>query len=77
MEIDKDLRVKIIETARDVQHICNQLKEGKETFKAHAKRIRKIEDNQQFLAGKITILIMGIGALILFLSGIITKFMKG
>lgn len=72
MELDKDLRIKIIETARDVKHICERLSEGRETFKEHRetfekhdKRIRILEQNQQLLTGKMAIIIIGIGAAVL------------
>ena len=80
MEMDKDLRIKIIETARDVSHICEQLKEGKDTFKEHKKifekhekRLRELEGNQQLLTGKMTLIIMGIGALMLFVANFIRE----
>ena len=78
MECDKDLRDKIIETARDVRHICKRLEEGGDTFKehkgifrAHAKRIRDLESNQKLLTGKMTLLIMALGATMLFLANLI------
>ena len=80
MECDKDLRDKIIETARDVRHICSRLEEGKDTFKEHkgifkehAKRIRDLESNQQLLTGKMTLVVMGIGALMLFMANFIRE----
>ena len=80
MDIDKGLRIKIIETARDVSHICERLNEGKETFKEHKKifekhekRLRELEGNQQLLTGKMTLIIMGIGALMLFVMNFIRE----
>ncbi len=80
MELDKELRIKIIETARDVRHICERLKEGKDTFKEHKrlfekqdKRIRDLESNQQLLTGKMTLIVMGIGALMLFIANFIRE----
>lgn len=43
---------------RRIENICKQV-EG------HGARIRKIEENQSFLAGKITILTMGVGMTVL------------
>ena len=83
MELDEDLRDRIIETARDVRHICSRLEEGKETFKnhrekfeKHGKRIRKLEQNQELLTGKMTLLIMAVGAVILFIFNLITRLWK-
>lgn len=80
MELDKDLRIMIIETARDVRHICERLSEGRETFKEqrerlekHDKRIRDLESNQQLLTGKMTLIVMGIGALMLFVANFIRE----
>ena len=80
MECDKDLQDKIIETARDVRHICLRLEEGKDTFKEHkgifkehSKRIRDLESNQQLLTGKMTLLVMGIGAVMLFVANFIRE----
>ena len=80
MELDKELRDKITETARDVRHICEQLKDGKETFREHKvlfekqdERIRKLESNQQLLTGKMTLIVMGLGALMLFVANFIRE----
>lgn len=80
MEMDKDLRIMIIETARDVKHICERLSEGRETFKEQRKRLEKqdkrindLESNQQLLTGKMTLIVMGIGALMLFMANFIKE----
>lgn len=80
MEMDKDLRIMIIETARDVKHICERLSEGRETFKEQRKRLEKqdkrindLESNQQLLTGKMTLIVMGIGALMLFMANFIRE----
>ena len=80
MDIDKELRIKIIETARDVKHICERLQEGEDTFKEHKKmfekhdkRLRDLESNQQLLTGKMTVIIMAIGAAMLFVANFIRE----
>lgn len=80
MDLDKDLRVMIIETARDVRHICERLSEGRETFKEQRERLEKhdklihdLESNQQLLTGKMTLIVMGIGALMLFVANFIRE----
>ena len=80
MEMDKDLRIMIIETARDVKHICERLTEGRETFKEQRKklekqdkRIHELESNQQLLTGKMTLIIMGIGAVMMFMANFIRE----
>lgn len=82
MELDKDLRIMIIETARDVRHICERLSEGRETFKEqrekiekHDKLIHDLESNQQLLTGKMTLVVMAIGAVMLFIANFIRELM--
>ncbi len=74
--MDQELRDKIIETSRDVKHIRERLDEGRRTFREHSERIRKVEQNQQFMIGKMTIVIMGLGALMLFLANFIAGIIK-
>jgi len=71
MEFTEEIRDRIIETARDVKHICEQLDNGKETFKEHRERIRQLELNQQLLTGKAAIIIMLVGAGVLFVTNVI------
>lgn len=72
MEFDEETHDKIIVMSRDIRYIREQLDNGKETFKNHKKafmeydtRMRILEQNQQLLTGKITIIIISIGAAIL------------
>lgn len=65
----------LVETNTHVGHILDRLNEGRETFKEHRetfekhdKRIRDLESNQQLLTGKLTLVVMGIGATILFVA---------
>lgn len=71
MEFTEEIRDKIIETARDVKQIAEQLDEGKGTFKEHKERIRELELNQQLLIGKATIIVMLLGACVLFVANLI------
>ena len=75
-EIDPELRDKIIETHTDMKHVRKQLDAGKETFEAHDKRIRELEQNHSKLVGitlavgaGITIVLNGV----LWLAGKIWK----
>ena len=80
MEIDQETHDKIIVMAKDITFIREQLGDGKETFKEHkvifekhSKRIRDLESNQQLLTGKMTLVVMGIGALMLFMANFIRE----
>lgn len=80
MEFDQETHDKIIIMAKDIKYIRERLGEGKETFKdhkeifkKHAKRIRDLESNQQLLTGKMTLIVMGIGALMLFVANFIRE----
>ena len=80
MEFDQETHDKILIMAKDIKFIREQLGDGKETFKEHkvifgkhAKRIRDLESNQQLLTGKMTLLIMGIGALMLFVANFVRE----
>ena len=91
MNVDDELRRNIIETNITVRHITKKLDEGTKMFKEHEKRIyaleivqvencgerlRIVENNQKYMAGKLTIILMTIGALVLFLSNLIFKLWK-
>lgn len=41
MELDQETRDKIIETHRDIKHICEDLKQGREQFKRLDTRINR------------------------------------
>lgn len=58
----RDLLEKIVETHTDVKHILKTLESGKETFKDHENRIRKVEQEYQFEKGKIAIIVLLLGA---------------
>ena len=82
MEFDQETHDKIIEMAKDIRYVRERLCEGKETFKEHKKtfeghdeRIRTLEQNQQLLTGKMTLVVMGIGALMLFIANFIRELM--
>jgi len=71
MELDKDTLEKIIETHTTCVHILHRLEQGETQFKEHSKRmdkhngrIRKLEQQQQLLTGKLAIIIMGIGSIV-------------
>lgn len=80
MEFDQETHDKIIEMAKDIKTICGRLGDGKETFKEQKRtlkeydeRMRILEQNQQLLTGKMTLIVMGIGALILFMANFIRE----
>jgi len=80
MEFDQETHDKILTMAKDIKFIRERLGEGKETFKEHKikfteydERIRNLEGNQQLLTGKMTLIIMGLGALMLFVANFIRE----
>jgi len=80
MEFDQETHDKILTMAKDIKFIRERLGEGKETFKeqkkrtdAHSERIRNLEANQQLLTGKMTLIVMGLGALMLFVANFIRE----
>lgn len=73
MQFTEEIRDKIVETARDVRHIREQLDEGKEIFKEHRGRIRQLELNQQLLTGKTAIIVIFLGAGVLFIANLIVN----
>lgn len=76
MDFDKEIRDKIIETSVTVKFIREKLEEGTKTFKDHGERLRTLEQNQQYMAGKIVVIVMGVGMVVLFLSNILSKIWK-
>jgi len=60
----RELLERIVETHTDVKHILKTLDSGKETFKDHEKRIRKMEQEYQFEKGKIVIIVLLIGGFV-------------
>ena len=75
MELDKETLIKIAETHTHVQHILNALDEGKKNFRDCDNRMRKLEENQNLVVGKMTIIIAGIGGLItLLFNGLLWVF---
>lgn len=73
MEFDQETHDKILTMAEDIKFIRGQLDGGKETFIKHDERIRNLEANQQLLTGKVTLLIMGIGTVVLFMANFIRE----
>ena len=53
MELDPKTLIKIAETHTHVTHILESLENGNETFKDHDERLRKLEQQQQFMNGKL------------------------
>lgn len=76
MEIDQHLRDLIIKTAKDVECIRKELEVAEIMGKEHDQRIRKVEESQSFLAGKITILVMGIGLVMLVAANFMMKILR-
>lgn len=76
MEIGAYLQEIITSIAKDVQYIRKELEKTEKQCKEQDKRLRKVEENQSFLAGKITILVMGLGVLMLIASNFIMKVIK-
>ena len=70
----------LVETNTHVGHILGRLDEGRETFKEHRKmfekhdkRIRDLEGNQQLLTGKMGLVVMAIGAAMLFVANFVRE----
>lgn len=76
MELSAHLQEIITSTSKDVQYIRKELEENKEQCKTQDKRLRKVEESQSFLAGKITILVMGLGVAMLIIANFIMKVLK-
>lgn len=77
---NRELLEKVVETHTDVKHILIALSSGKEMFKDHEKRIRKIENQYQFQQGKLTVIVLLIGGavtiVINFLVWVYSKFQR-
>lgn len=75
MDLDKETLTKIVETHTRVQHIMAALDEGKENFKNCNNRIEQLEQNQNVVLGKMTIIIAGIGGFVtLLFNGLLWVF---
>jgi hypothetical protein len=61
MDLDQNTLIKIAETHAHVGHILESLENGNETFKDHDERIRALEKQQQFMNGKLAIVIIALG----------------
>lgn len=61
MDLDPETHAKIVSTHTHVKHILDELVERRKIDKEHDKRIRALEQNQQFTNGKLTIVILAIG----------------
>jgi septal ring factor EnvC (AmiA/AmiB activator) len=71
MELDKDTLEMIIETNATCKHILSQLERGEKRFekidtqlKEYNGQIRKVEQQQSFLNGKLAMVIVGIGSIV-------------
>ena len=71
MELRREDIEKISATYTAVEFIKEKLAEGNEIFKDHGERIIILEKNQQYIAGKIAVIVMIVGAIVLFLSNIL------
>ena len=63
MDIDPELRDKIIQTHTDMRWVRNKLEAGSETFRDHDKRLRHLEQNQSRAMG----VVVAIGSFITLL----------
>lgn len=64
MELDQKTLIKIAETHTHVAHILESLEDGNETFKDHDERLRVLEQQQQFMNGKLAIIIISLGGVV-------------
>ena len=64
MELDQKTLIKIAETHTHVTHILKSLENGNETFADHDERLRKLEQQQQFMNGKLAIIIISLGGVV-------------
>jgi F0F1-type ATP synthase delta subunit len=64
MELDPKTLIKIAETHTHVTHILESLENGNEIFKDHDERIRALEKQQQFMNGKLAIIIIALGGVV-------------
>lgn len=67
MDLDKETLMKIAATHTHVQHILAALDESKENFKNCDTRMKVLEQNQNIVLGKMTIIIAGVGGFITLL----------
>ncbi len=61
---NRELLEKVVETHTDVKHILISLESGKEMFKDHEKRIRRIEQEYQFEKGRLAIIVLILGGIV-------------
>ena len=66
MDIDPELRDKIIQTHTDMRWVRSKLESGSETFKDHDERLRKLEQNQSRAMG----VVVAIGSIITLLMNL-------
>ena len=64
MDLDKDTLFKIATTHTNVKHIMKDMVVGKETFKDHDERIRELEEQQQFINGKLAVITIFVGTVV-------------
>jgi hypothetical protein len=71
MELDPKTLIKIAETHTHVTHILESLENGNETFKDHDERLRKLEQQQQFMNGKLAIIIISLGGVVTLIFNLV------
>ena len=71
MELDQRTLIKIAETHTHVTHILESLENGNETFKDHDERLRKLEQQQQFMNGKLEIIIISLGGVVTLIFNLV------
>lgn len=64
MELDQKTLETIIKTHTNVTHILKSLENGNEMFEDHAERLRALEQQQQFMNGKLAIIIITLGGVV-------------
>jgi septal ring factor EnvC (AmiA/AmiB activator) len=82
--MDLDMLETIIETNTTCKHILSQLERGEKQFEKidtqlaeHNGRIRKVEQQQSFLNGKLAIITIGIGSMVtIIINAIIWMWLK-
>jgi len=75
MDLRREDIEKISATYTAVEFIKDKIAEGDEISKDHGERILTLEKNQQYMAGKIAVIVTIIGMIVLFLSNIIFKWL--
>ena len=69
MDIDPELRDKLIQTHTDMRWVRSKLEAGSETFKDHDERLRKLEQNQSRAVG----IMVAVGSVITIIVNVIIQ----